>query len=126
MLLAASATADGSAASAWRCIATATLIGLGPLAAFLAVQRQGDVAHPVATGAALGVASGAWADFLMVMGCPASPVAHRLLCHLAPTAILAAAGAALGAFVIRPGARSEFLETDPSVARMSGTWSGRG
>jgi hypothetical protein len=125
-LLAASATADGNAAGSWHCIVTATSIGFGPLAAFLAVQRQGDVAHPVATGAALGVASGAWADFLMVMGCPASSITHRLLCHAAPTAILAAAGAALGAFVIRPNARSELLETDPAVVRMSGTWSGRG
>jgi hypothetical protein len=126
MLLAASASADGNAVGGWRCIVTAILIGLGSLAAFLAVQRQGDVAHPVATGAALGVASGAWADFLMVMSCPASSMTHRLLCHIAPTAILAAAGAALGAFVIRPGARSEFAETDRAVVRMSGTWSGRG
>jgi hypothetical protein len=127
MLLASGTTSNGDPMSDWHCLATATLIGLGPLVAFAFVHRQGDVAHPMATGAALGVAAGAWADLLMVFHCPVAVLTHRLLCHVGPTVILASLGAALGALVIRPRPRCEEMdETDPAVARMSGDWSGRG
>jgi hypothetical protein len=125
-LLASAATSNADPTSDWHCLATATSVGLGPLVAFVCVHRKGDVAHPVATGAALGVAAGAWADLSMVLHCPAPVLTHRLLCHAGPTMILATLGAALGAFVIRPRARLEIDETDRAVVRMSGDWSGRG
>jgi hypothetical protein len=60
----------------------------------------------VATGAALGAAAGAWADSFLVLQCPDVDLGHGLLCHLGPTAVLVALGAALGALVIRPQVRS--------------------
>jgi len=120
MLLGASAAPTGDAMSAWHCVATATLLGLGPLAAFATLHRQSDLAHPVVTGAALGAASGAWAEVAMVLNCPASDLGHRLFCHVAPTALLVALGAALGTVVIRPRVRSECLEADrPALHRFT-------
>jgi hypothetical protein len=119
MLLAASALLPNDASSEWHCLAIATLAGAGPLAAFVVVRRRTDLAHPIATGAALGVAAGAWADFLMVLHCPAPELAHRLLCHAVPSAFLAATGAALGALVVRPEAEDDRTPARPSVVPMS-------
>jgi hypothetical protein len=120
MLLGANAAPTGDAMSTWHCVATAMLLGLGPLAAFATMHRQSDLAHPVATGAALGAASGAWAEVAMVLNCPASDLGHRLFCHVGPTALLVALGAALGAVVIRPRVRSECLEADrPALHRFT-------
>jgi hypothetical protein len=99
----------------WHCAATAIAIGLAPLGAFAAVHRQGDVAWPVATGAALGAAAGAWSDSFMVLHCAAADLAHRLLCHVGPTAVLVALGASLGALVIRPSVRPARFEAARSV-----------
>jgi hypothetical protein len=112
MLLSARFAPAGDPVSHWHCVVTTTLLGLAPLVAFAFVHRQSDVAHPLATGAALGAASGAWADFSMVLNCPAAELGHRLFCHLGPMAVLVALGAALGALVIRPSARSECLEAE--------------
>jgi len=57
--------------SDWHCVLTAIAIGLAPLGAFVALHRQSDIARPVATGAALGAAAGAWSDAFMVMHCGA-------------------------------------------------------
>jgi hypothetical protein len=110
MFLGVSAAPTGDAMSMWHCVATTTLLGLGPLAAFATMHRQSDLAHPIATGSALGAASGAWAEVAMVLNCPASDLGHRLFCHVGPTALLVAIGAALGALVIRPSVRPACLE----------------
>jgi hypothetical protein len=101
----------------WCCFAVATSIGLAPLLAFATVHRQSDVAHPIATAAALGAAAGAWADFLMVLYCPVAEFGHRFLCHLGPSAILVALGAGLGAVLIRPSMRSGDFEADRSAVQ---------
>jgi len=103
--------------SPWHCVGTALFFGLVPLGAFTFVHRQSDVARPVATGAALGAAAGAWADVLLVLHCPGADLAHRLLCHVGPTALLVALGALLGGVVIRPGARTQDFGTERTVAQ---------
>ena len=110
IFLGASAAPVGDAMSTWHCIATATFLGLAPLAAFATMHRQSDLAHPVATGAAIGAAWGAWAEVAMVLNCPVSDLGHQLFCHVGPTALLVAIGAALGALVIRPSVRPACLE----------------
>lgn len=116
MLLAAPTPVSGPT-SDWYCFAVAALIGLAPLLAFATVHRQSDVARPVATGAALGAAAGAWADFLMVLHCPTAEFGHRFLCHLGPSAILVALGAGFGAVLIRPNVRSDAFEADRSAVQ---------
>jgi hypothetical protein len=115
MLLAARTAPVADPMSDWHCVAIAVAIGLMPLGAFVAIHRQSDLAWPVATGAALGAAAGAWSDSFMVLHCAAVDLAHRLLCHLGPTAVLVAVGAALGACVIRPRVRSAGFETTRSI-----------
>jgi hypothetical protein len=112
MLLTARAAPSGDPSSGWHCLATATLFGLAPLVAFATIHRRSDLAHPIATGAALGAASGAWADVSMLLNCPALDLGHRLLLHVGPTSLLVALGAVLGALVIRPSVRHECLEAD--------------
>jgi hypothetical protein len=95
-------------------MATAVLLGLPPLVAFALVHHQSGVSFPIATGGALGAAAGSWADFLMVLHCPAAEVSHRLTCHIGPTAVLVVLGAALGALVIRTHARPDYFQTERS------------
>jgi hypothetical protein len=115
MLLVSRAAPGAEAVSDWHCAATATVLGLAPLAAFVANHRQSDLKWPIATGAALGAAASAWADPFMVLHCAGLDLGHRLFCHLGPSAVLVAAGALLGAVVIRPSVRSGGFETTRSV-----------
>jgi hypothetical protein len=126
LLLAARAAPSGEPVNDWHCLTTAILLGVGPLAAFALMHRQSDVSHPLATGAALGAAAGAWADFLMVLHCPAPEFGHHLLCHLAPTAALVALGAVWGALGVRSSPRCDHVETNRPVVRIPGDWSERG
>jgi len=114
MLLAARGAPTGEALGHWHCLATAMLFGLPPLVAFVVVHHQSGVSFPIATGSALGAAAGSWADFLMVLHCPSADLAHRLVCHVGPTAVLVSIGALLGAFVIRTQVRSGYFGTDRS------------
>jgi hypothetical protein len=116
-MLLATRTPASEPANDWHCFAAATLIGLVPLLAFAIVHRQADIARPVATGAALGAASGAWADFSMVLHCPTAELGHRLLCHVGPSAILVALGAGLGAALIRPNVRSDAFVAEQTSQR---------
>jgi hypothetical protein len=115
-MLLATRTPASDPANDWHCFAAATLIGLVPLLAFAIVHRQSDIARPVATGAALGAAAGAWADFLMVLHCPTAELGHRLLCHVGPSAILVALGAGLGAALICQNVRSDAFVAERSAA----------
>jgi hypothetical protein len=115
MLLASRAAPAGDPMGDWHCFATAVVLGLAPLGAFVAIHRRSDLKWPVATGAALGAAASAWADPFIVLHCPGIDLGHRLLCHLGPTTVLTALGALLGALVIRPSVRFVGLETARSV-----------
>jgi hypothetical protein len=115
MLLVSRAAPTGDPANDWHCVAAAIALGLAPLGAFVAIYRQSDLRWPVATGAALGAAASAWADPFMVLHCAEVDLAHRLLCHLGPSAVLVPLGALLGALVIRPNVRSAGFETARSV-----------
>lgn len=70
--------------------------GALPLAVLLVPRRGTDPVHPAVTGAALGMAAGAWAVMLAYLRCPHAAVHHCVLAHVAPTVLLTAAGALVG------------------------------
>jgi hypothetical protein len=79
-----------------RCLGLSLSMGLGPPVALALVRRDGDPLHPVLTGAALGIAAGAWAWVLLDLWCPIAYLPHLVLGHVLPMALLAAFGALLG------------------------------
>jgi hypothetical protein len=76
-----------------------------PLALMVTLQKNTDPVHPVATGATLGAAAGAWGAVLIDLHCPIASASHVLLGHVAPAAVCVLGGGILGwAFVrVRPG-----------------------
>ena len=56
--------------------------------------------HPVASGAALGVASGALAGLLVVLWCPVAAPMHVAVGHVLPIVALAMIGSVLGHHVM--------------------------
>ncbi len=78
-----------------RCLALSTLVGLGPLAAFLAMRRH-DFVHAGLNGAAMGVAAGACAWVAVDLWCPVAYVPHLLLGHVLPLVLLGGIGALIG------------------------------
>jgi hypothetical protein len=78
-----------------RCLALSTLVGLGPLSAFLAIRRNAFV-HAGLNGAALGVAAGACAWVAVDLWCPVAYVPHLLLGHVLPLVVLGGLGALVG------------------------------
>jgi hypothetical protein len=72
------------------------LFAAGPLAALGFLRRGVDPVHPRLLGAALGVATGAYAGVLVDLWCPSAEISHVLLGHLGPFVVLVLAGAWLG------------------------------
>jgi len=79
------------------CFALTALYAFAPFLAAVAIRRETDPVHPRALGAALGAAAGVWGGVLIDIHCPNDAVLHLALCHLAPIALFALLGAALGA-----------------------------
>lgn len=75
--------------------------GALPLAALLVPRRGTDPIHPAVSGAALGMTAGAWAATMAYLRCPHGAASHCVIAHVGPTLLLAAAGAALGALLLR-------------------------
>ena len=75
--------------------------GALPLAALLVPRRGSDPVHPAVTGAALGMAAGAWAAMMAYLRCPHAAVLHVMVAHVVPTMLLAAAGAVLGRALLK-------------------------
>src|SRR5262249_11468330 len=88
-----------------KCFSATLLLALGPFAAFAFVRRGTDPVHPVATGAALGAAGGAWGSVLIDLHCPASAAEHIAFGHALPAVALALVGAAVGARLLGVRAR---------------------
>jgi hypothetical protein len=78
-----------------RCLALSTLVGLGPLTAFLAMRRHAFV-HAALNGAVMGVAAGACAWVAVDLWCPVAYVPHLLLGHVLPLVVLGGIGALVG------------------------------
>ncbi len=79
-----------------RCLGLSLLLGVWPLAALSFSRARSDAIHPRATGAALGVASGACAWLLVDLWCPVAYLPHLMLGHVLPILLLALAGAWIG------------------------------
>ena len=80
----------------WRCFRWSLLMGIGPLVALAILRRGSEPLHPVATGAAIGVAAGAGAWVMIDLWCPVAFPLHLLIGHILPLSILALVGAVLG------------------------------
>jgi hypothetical protein len=83
-----------------KCLFLTLAMALWPLVAIVIARRASDPVHPVATGAALGAASGAWAGVLTDLWCPAAYPSHIALGHVLPILILSIVGAFLGKRVL--------------------------
>jgi len=81
------------------CFVVTLLFALGPFAAIAYARRGTDPVHPRALGAAIGGAAGAWGGALIDVHCTLVTMEHLALGHVAPIALLAAAGALVGARV---------------------------
>lgn len=81
---------------------TMTLVqSLLPLAVLAIPRRGSDPVHPLAAGAALGVAAGAWGAAMAYVRCPHGGAAHSVLAHALPALALAVVGALLGRALLR-------------------------
>ena len=89
----------------WWCLGITMATGTWPLLALALVRRASDPRHPTATGAALGVAAGAWAGVLTDVWCPLTDPAHVARGHILPIFLLAFFGAVLGRWIIGMGRR---------------------
>lgn len=87
------------------CFALVLAAAVCPLAGLTRARRSSDPLHPVASGAALGVACGACGGAMVDLWCPVAAPSHVLVGHVLPMAALALVGAMLGARVIAMRAR---------------------
>jgi hypothetical protein len=80
----------------FRCLAMTLVSGAPILAAALYVRKRTVAVHPVASGAALGAAAGAFGGITVDLWCPITTSAHVLMGHALPIALLALVGATVG------------------------------
>jgi hypothetical protein len=88
------------------CVVFTLLCALGPLAAFAVIRRRSDPVAPRLTGAAIGVASGAWGALAIEMHCGHASPAHIVLGHVLPVVMLTLVGVLVGDRVVAIHARS--------------------
>ncbi len=86
----------GAAGADLQCFALTFATAIYPLAGLTVLRRSTDPLHPIASGAALGAASGAAGGTLVDLWCPVSAPAHIFAGHVLPVAALAMLGALLG------------------------------
>ena len=85
----------------YRCFAMSVATGGILLFALLLAWRRLDPMSPTATGAAFGAGAGLGSALLIDLWCPVSYLPHLLVGHVLPIAFLAAAGAAVGRWMLR-------------------------
>lgn len=85
-----------------RCFALTALTAPWPFAALVLLRRRPDPIHPALTGGGLGAAAGAWSAVMVELWCPLASPDHVALGHVAPLALLVAAGAVAGTRLFRP------------------------
>lgn len=84
-----------------RCLASIPLIGIGPLAVFLAALRHGAPTRPGMAGAVAGLLAGGIAATFYAMHCFDDSPLFVIVWYTLAVAILAAIGALAGRFVAR-------------------------
>jgi hypothetical protein len=84
----------------FRCLGLALATAAFPFAALTRLRRGSDPVHPVASGAAIGVACGAWAGVVVELWCPVAAMRHVLVGHVLPMVVLGALGAMFASRVI--------------------------
>jgi hypothetical protein len=89
-----------------RCFAVTLALAVGPFLAFVRLRREGDPVHPGVTGAALGVAAGAWGAVLIDLHCEMTDPLHVLLGHMLPVVLLAITGTLVARSVLAIRART--------------------
>jgi hypothetical protein len=99
------AVAASPAVAILPCLIASLAMAVAPFALLLVGRRGGDPNHPRATGAAMGVVSGAWAAMLIDLHCEHSDLMHVTLGHVLPALLLGLLGFILGAAVL--GVRAE-------------------
>jgi hypothetical protein len=90
-----------------RCFVLTLATAACPLAGLSTLRRSSDPVHPLANGAALGVASGACAGVMVDLWCPVAAPWHVAVGHIAPILVLAVLGAVLGVRLIAMRARQD-------------------
>jgi hypothetical protein len=85
----------------YRCFALSVATGSIFLFALLLAWRRVDPMSPAATGAAFGAGAGLGSALLIDLWCPVSYLPHLLIGHVLPIAVLGAAGAAVGRWMLR-------------------------
>ena len=89
-----------------RCLALTLASGAPLLGAALYVRKHTVAVHPVASGAALGAAAGAFGSITVDLWCPLTSSAHVLVGHALPIVVLSLLGAVLGRGVLALHAKS--------------------
>ena len=89
-----------------RCLAMTLASGLPMLFAAVWLRKRTVALHPVASGAALGAAAGAFGSVTVELWCPLTNSPHVLFGHAFPIVLLALAGAVMGRLLLGIRARS--------------------
>lgn len=78
------------------CSAMTVAQGVLPLVVLVLLRRGSDPVHPTISGAALGMAAGAWSTTMAYLRCPHAAASHCVIAHVLPALVFVAAGALLG------------------------------
>jgi hypothetical protein len=84
----------------YRCLTMTLVSGGSLLAAALWLRKRTVAVHPVAGGAALGAAAGAFGGISVDLWCPLTNSPHVLVGHVLPIVVLALVGMVAGRFVL--------------------------
>jgi hypothetical protein len=84
----------------FRCLALTIVSGLPLLAAAMWMRKRTVVLHPVASGAALGAAAGAFGGVTVELWCPLTSSAHVIVGHVTPILLLSLVGAMTGRILL--------------------------
>ncbi|MCL2447595.1 MAG: NrsF family protein [Polyangiaceae bacterium] len=82
------------------CTVGTGLLAIGPLLAFLFVNRRSEPVRPWLSGAAFGAAAGGWGAVPLVVICRHASAPHMIFGHVAPVGWMALVGAALGRWAL--------------------------
>lgn len=89
-------SSDACIGSAGACFGLTLALSVAPLVSFLALQRGVELECPGTLGAGAGAMVGACAQVLVLLWCPVTNVAHALVGHALPMAVLVLIGGVTG------------------------------